>query len=418
MSKEIRLHPAQARIMRSTKRYVIVSAGTGSGKSWMAPLWLAQEISKHPGGTFLVLAPTFRILTAATVPNLLNHYAGTNLEGVYNTTKNQYMLPDGGVIWFVSTSEPQAYQGIVADACYYDECAAGSRDSWITAQQRVGFKQGRLAGFSTPYGNNWLQEVVNLAKSGDPNYDYFNMPSTSNPYFPKEEFERARKELPQYLFDQRYLGIFGPPEFACSPDFGPDNITEVSYDPELPIYVSCDFNVAPMCWILAQLKENVLRIYDEIHITANAKTTDALDELWNRHSNHKKKFYFVGDATSASRHTSAAITDYQTIENDKRFIEGLRYIRFPSANPGHAASIDSLNAFVKNAAGERRLIVDPKCKYLIKDFQNTCFKEGTRVIDKARYDGHGYDCARYLCWLLQPLQPASEQASISMRKFK
>ena len=43
-----------------------------------------------------------------------------------------------------------------------------------------------------------------------------------------------------------------------------------------------------------------------------------------------------------------------------------------------------MNAKLESAAGERALTVHPRCKELIKDFEQVAYKENSQVIDKER----------------------------------
>lgn len=414
----MKLHLGQSRILRSKARFIVACCGTGGGKSFCGPYWLAQQVAANPGCNFIVAAPTYSILQSAVIPSIRRAWSGTQFEGRYLKAESKIQLSDGSTIWMRSLDNAAAIQGIVAAAVWIDEgFLLSSKDAWITAQQRVGHLMGKVLITSTPYGEGWASELVDLA-THDVDYELIQWTSIQNPYYPREEYERAKRTLPPALFDMRYNGIFGLPENACCPDFSDANQTELSYDPTLPIYVGCDFNVSPMCWILTQRNADALLIYDEIFIPNQAKTQDALDELWNRHSNHHAHFYFMGDATSQSQHTAAAQTDYMQIQNDERFKKAIRFITFPPANPGHANSLNCLNAYVLNAAGERRLLIDPKCKHLTQDMQNARYKQGTRSIDKSSYDPHMLDSLRYITWMLQPLTPVNAPGPIARRTFR
>jgi hypothetical protein len=58
------------------------------------------------------------------------------------------------------------------------------------------------------------------------------------------------------------------------------------------------------------------------------------------------------------------------------------------------------NAKLRSASGEIGVLVDPKCKELIKDFEQVCFKEDSNQIDKDRdrLRTHLSDALGYLLW--------------------
>src|SRR5215831_20725297 len=63
-------HPGQTRAWNSKDRFILVLAGTRSGKTAFAPWWLWREIKSKGPGDYLVAAPTFRLLDKAAVPYL------------------------------------------------------------------------------------------------------------------------------------------------------------------------------------------------------------------------------------------------------------------------------------------------------------------------------------------------------------
>lgn len=402
---KIKLHQGQSKILRSNKRFIIACAGTQGGKSFSGPSWLAREVSKYsdPDAMFLVVFPTYDNGQKGCIRDLITQYRGTCYEGHFNASSHIYTLPTGQAIYFRSAERPEHLQGGAMKAVWFDEAGMCQEDAWRAVQQRLSIVRGRALITTTPYAEQWLADIIQLAKEGHPEYDYINWPSNLNPYFPPEEWEARKNELPGYLFRQRYMGEFGPPERAAYPEFNEENITNVPYNPELPILVGCDFNNSPLHWILAQAVNGMLFVYDEIYIPLNAKTTDALAELIDRHNNHKQRFIIFGDASSKAAHTSSVQSDYAIIYNNKKLQQmGVSY-RIPNANPAQGDRLNAVNALI-NAGHGRRLFVDYKCRHLIKDLQNCRLKEGTRQLDKVYYDGHGADALGYIINTLNPIR--------------
>ena len=59
-----------------------------------------------------------------------------------------------------------------------------------------------------------------------------------------------------------------------------------------------------------------------------------------------------------------------------------------------------MNAKLESAAGERSLRVHPRCKELIKDFEQVTYKENSLIVDKDRDPRrtHLSDALGYLVW--------------------
>jgi len=49
-------------------------------------------------------------------------------------------------------------------------------------------------------------------------------------------------------------------------------------------------------------------------------------------------------------------------------------LRVPGANPPVKDRVNCVNAVLLNHAGQRRLWIDPRCKHLIKDLEQVCWK--------------------------------------------
>ncbi|MES1257290.1 MAG: hypothetical protein ABUS51_02625, partial [Acidobacteriota bacterium] len=56
--------------------------------------------------------------------------------------------------------------------------------------------------------------------------------------------------------------------------------------------------------------------------------------------------------------------------------------RVPKANPPVRERVAAVNARLRNAHGDVRLLVDPKCRELIADFEQVSYKEDSVQVDK------------------------------------
>ena len=82
------------------------------------------------------------------------------------------------------------------------------------------------------------------------------------------------------------------------------------------------------------------------------------------------------------------------IEEEKRI--PMKVI-FPRSNPSVVYRIERVNSFLKTADGMIRLMIAPKCRYLIKDMFSVTWKEGTREQDKKNIElTHMSDALGYL----------------------
>lgn len=110
----------------------------------------------------------------------------------------------------------------------------------------------------------------------------------------------------------------------------------------------------------------------------------------------------MGDASSRSRNTRASESDYVQIRNDSRF--ATRQVIYPRANPSLANRFAACNAAFRNAEGVRRVIVDPRCKNLIKDLTARAYVQGTTMPDDQGDVGHITDALGYVIYQIFPLR--------------
>ena len=209
--------------------------------------------------------------------------------------------------------------------------------------------------------------------------------------------------------------------------FGPANVESCSFDSRLPICWSLDFNVDPMCSVIAQIHEEhtaftfltnelrrELRILREICLP-NSSTLEACEEFVNitqdwlvkcRLQGRPLRVKIYGDRSGNSRHTNAsagANTDYKLIQDFFKHRPG--YIvtyHVKKANPAVRDRVNAFNSILCNAAKQRRCFIDPGCESLIRDFKQVSWKRDSNgntsgQIDKSNpFLTHVSDAAGYL----------------------
>ena len=217
----IKLHRGQTKAWRSEAKYVAMLAGSGGGKTAFGPIWLYREIERHPTGSFLVVSPTYQMFQRIVLPRT-REFLDDVAQGEYHAVERAYYLPTGGVVYFGSADNPFSLEGVHVHAAWMDEAGQMKREAWDVVLRRVGFYNGRVLITTTPYNLGWLKtEFYDRWKAGDSNYDVIQFPSIENPAYPREEFERARRDLPDWMFRMFYMGEFAKPEGLVYQDFNP-----------------------------------------------------------------------------------------------------------------------------------------------------------------------------------------------------
>lgn len=221
----VRLHPGQTAAWKSKRRTIAVIAGSQSGKTVFAPLWLLREIQLCGPGDYALISPTYTLSEVKAIPELLALFKRTLQLGTYTASPIRrftfgkaaarrffgYEPECDTHILFGYAENPDSLESATYKAICCDEAGmrAFKKDSWSALQRRLAISQGRTLITTTPYGSGgWLRELYDRWKAGDPEIDVIRFNSLENPAFPRESYERARQTLPLHLFQRFHLGMF------------------------------------------------------------------------------------------------------------------------------------------------------------------------------------------------------------------
>ena len=196
----------------------------------------------------------------------------------------------------------------------------------------------------------WFREFCEkIAKREYPDAWLFNWPASD--FLNPKEIRHARETLDpkDYAeqFDARWQTAGGGIFHAYDSEY---NVRPCKYDQKMPICVGQDFNVDPMCWILAHKHGDRLEVFDELFLR-DCHTQKALDVLWGRYAIHTAGWQFYGDAAAGQRHTNSNLTDFATVNNDARFQKAGRTLHYLAANPAVPDRYSATNLLFCNAAG-------------------------------------------------------------------
>jgi len=395
----ITLHEGQTRAMQSDARFVAMICGTGGGKTWFGPYWCMNEIAKHPGGSGMIVSPTYDMLRRESRALFMASVKGTDFEGTFRAVDNEYTTPDGTKIYFRSADKPNSLEGGQRDWIWLDEAGQYKVGAWIAIQARVGFKMGRVLFTTTPYAQNWLKkEVEDRWKKGDTDYDVIRFASIENPGYPKDEFERARRTLPKAIFERRYLGLFTKLAGLVYPDMDETLIDAFEIPDHWQRIGAVDFGFhSPFVMLTGALDpDGVLYIWKEYYTHPHLEG----DKLTKDHIEHvePRTRYHCDPADPQVR------VDMQAMIDEKRSQEGGR--RFKDVQLVQA----------KNPIQAGIVLVTQRIKLgTLKVFKGACPnmmdeaelyrypgdemepEKGEKPVDA---DNHAMDCLRYMVYAL------------------
>ena len=261
----LHFHGGQWQAWQSTRRFVVVLAGTQGGKTTFGPHWLYREIQSCGPGDYMVVTPTFPLLELKALPAFLRLFedvlelgryvaspvrkfvfSGPGARRTFGETEPRSQGRAPTQVFFGHAQDPDSLESATAKAAWLDE--AGQKKfrlgSWEAILRRLSIFRGRALITTTPYDLGWLkQKLWDRWKKGNPDIDVIHFDSTQNPAFPPEEFERARRDLPGWKFNLFYRAIFSRPAGLIYDSFDAERhkVPRFAIPDTWPRYLGLDF---------------------------------------------------------------------------------------------------------------------------------------------------------------------------------
>lgn len=397
----------------------VYQGGFGSGKTWAGSLLGTLLCLKFAGINGLCGAQTYSLVRDTTLNAYFEHFENFGLqEGKdwqFIKSQQKIIFKNGSNILFRHFDEPNKLKSLNLGFAEIEEMSDIPEATFkmLLGRMRQKKKKGwkdfkyRIFGHTNPQNRRgWIYK--NFAADKRVNFRLVLAPSTENIYLPKDFCENLKSAYDENYYKRNVLGEFDEENTALVvPDFSSENIEKVNYLDWCDLHISCDFNVDPMCWILAHIDNHKVYFFDEI-VLENTTTTQTCEEFARRYPYHKGKIIINGDASGDNRTCVSEYTNYMLIRNFfaqrmKRNVDfHLRHFNPPIKN-----RIAAFCSMVKSMDGQRKILIDPKCEKLIYNMNNLKYREGGSNIDiptywaiknnkELKFLSHPFDAASYL----------------------
>ena len=372
----------------------IYQGGFGSGKTWCGSLLGILLARKYAGSRGLVGAKEYELVRKTTLVSYLEHLDNLGyIQGrdyTYNKVDKIIKFSNGSEILFSALEDPEKFKSLNLHWAEIEEASQISDSSFKQLLGRLrntyrgknwGNFRYRLFGHTNPQPDkSWIwQRFVENKKD---NYRLIIAPTTNNTYLPKHFIQEMKESFDEEYYKINVLGEFGDYNSGLVvKGFSDENILPLKYRPNLPLHLTCDFNVDPMMWAIAHKDDENVYFFDEI-VIENTTTQQCIEEFLRRYPNHKAEMIINGDASGDNRSTQSEYTNYATIKNALK-AHGYTNVKFKlrDYNPPILSRVQAFNARVRNAEGKRHLFVSKNCKYILQNMYNLRYKEGTSIID-------------------------------------
>lgn len=427
MRREIRYAPfrSQLRFHVSEARIRGFSGPVGSGKSAA----LCHEALKlaylNAGRLGLIGAPTYPMLRDSTRAAFLATLHENGVPHTFLKADNAVRLHEcGSEVLFRSLEQYERLRGTNLAWFGVDELTYCREEAWSRLEARLRDPRARrLGGFAvwTPKGFDWVWTRF-IGPERVPGYDAVLAAPGENTTL-GDYYERLKASYDERFWRQECLGEYLP-QFAGQAYYTFDrkaNLAACEFDPRWPLCWSLDFNIDPMCAVIAQVadvtpreealrgkRKRLIRVLDEI-VLPDSRTVEAGRELQKRteplYARGLTAIEVYGDASGAARHTSSLDSDWRLLREMMRS-EHRAAIQFrvPAANPSVRERVTAVTAALRSASGERALVIDPRCRELIADLEQVAWKRDAAgnardELDKSdRRRTHISDALGYLVW--------------------
>jgi len=208
----LKLHPKQRAIIKSNSRFKVIRAGRRSGKTSLEVEDMSFDAVSEKDRPIIYLAPT-QIQARSIVWEMLKK----RLQGIGepNESRLEMKVPtqQGGysTIFLAGWENRENFRGRPAYKVVFDE--TDTMKNFFIGWQEI-FRpalvdmNGKAVFVGTPKKENPnLRRLEKIAEK-DIDYEFFHFTSLDNPYIPKEELEKTKKELDFETYKQEILAEY------------------------------------------------------------------------------------------------------------------------------------------------------------------------------------------------------------------
>jgi len=418
----------QAAVISSSERFRVLVAGRRFGKTQVALIELLRAV-RRPDQVAWYVAPTYRQAKHIAWKRLKELVRPYRSLRIYETDL-RIEFPWQATMALRGADNYDSLRGEGLDFVVLDEYASMAPEAWTEVlRPMLSDRNGRALFIGTPKGFNHFKDLYIQAQT-KPGWSAHLFTTLQGSRVPQAEIDAAKADLDEKTFRQEYEASFenfeGRVYYAF--DRARNLSAEVGYNPLYPICWSLDFNVNPMCSVVAQvidttnrlemlqgMRSGVINVLDELFLP-NSSTPQACEEFYNRTQAFRRgrqlNVIVYGDATGSARQTASAgaESDWQTIRNFFARHAGEFQVtyKYKRENPRVRDRVAAVNGMLQNALGQSKLFIDPRCKHLVKDLEQVTWKPGVSLLDQDadKQLTHISDALGYLCEAEFGVRPA------------
>lgn len=389
------LSEPQKTIANDTHRFRVAICGRRFGKTFLAMRELAKY-ARIPNQRCWFVAPTRLQGKGIAWTHLKQRLGDLKWIASVNESELTLKLINGSVISIMSADAFDRMRGYSVNFIVFDEFADMDPEVWTAVRPTLSDTGGHALFIGTPKGtNSWAKDVYDMGKT-NPQWRSFQFTTLDGGRVSAEEIESAKADLDERTFQQEYEATFSAFSGKIFYNFTEENIQPYLGKGYRELHVGQDFNVGKMTAVIGVRTGEDFHVIDEI-VISDSNTDEIAQEIKNRYPNIQINSY-PDPSARARKSSSAGRTDITILQN-----AGFQVFA-PNAHRAVKDDINSVNSRLCSTKGQRRLFVDPRCKYTIQSLERHVFKEGTSIPDKDSGYDHLTDALRYVVAYQWPIR--------------
>lgn len=361
-------------------RFKVVAAGRRSTKTLIAKRRLVKALVEHllipPDERPAWFKDTWRYFYGAPTQDQANEIAWQSLidltppewvKKIYRGSKPVIKTIWNSEIHVIGMDEARRVEGQPWNGGVLDEFPDMKAGVWeanllpILADRDAWLLILGVPDYEKP-NNDKFKELYDKGLSGDPDWRSYTW--WSEEVLSEAAIKMLEASMSPKIARQELRASWESAPGLAYPDFNVKNVKKCPFDNALPLLVGCDFNRKHHTWGIYQYHDGAYHILEDLYVP-NA-TVEVMALMLRSRTNELKpqRIEFYGDYSGSQLRAEATLDSWRQIK--AQFPEAFYGVK---PQPRVNDRIEKANAFICNAAEERRLFCDPVATVHKKDFE-------------------------------------------------
>lgn len=312
-------HQRQQEVHEDPARFKVIAAGRGSGKTVALVNEMIRQGLTHPQKDAVepqrswLIAETYK-QAESIAWRLLFQFLPQELIARKNVNKLQVELVNGHMLEFKGAEDPDSLRGARLVWAGLDEYGQMREDTWFSVIRPMLIRGGGAMFIGTPGadGSPHFHDLWNKGQRGEDGFKSWLFYTDENPHIPREEIEKAKRELPADIYDREFRASFSSTSGLIYDNFKhPTHVIpmyEPTHDDLIVGSIDPGLHNPTGALLSAWDKDGVCRVFKEYYVEGklaeeNAKAIKA----W---SSPHKVAYWVIDRSSIRRDPTNGLSVY------------------------------------------------------------------------------------------------------------